>query len=578
MGWWREHAEDVRRSGKYAYLFVALSFTIVIVFSGFSNYLSRRSFEADLEGKNVPNFELLEFMSRRERALAVATLETRCTERNEIALFRVLDAKLRQELNDAYFRSLELRSRVVVTIDKILKERPEWANVVDLEDLKKKLAPTWSSFGTFEKLLRPKAPVTADEPKFQEYSEQVVTLILNESREHLARLAEYDGLRAKIEEKLGKDNAYFKNIQLLESRLDNLRTQRRENRKSLGIDTDSKTGPSTPALGDVLARYTAWKEAQLGSTSDNPVLDEIAVDLTVERVRLANVNCDRFDQFVASATDRPPFAFLGFASASFKMPLIAQTLLVTLFLGAMGALTINVLRLSKIGWWKDQEAPLWGELILSPFVGALAAFCIFLLGSTGLLLTSDVKAGQTGVTSLSAFFIGLLGFVSGLLYDEAFGRVRRFGSQLFGADDPTAITSVEDRSLAEALRAAKASYVAELVLKFGIGKRISSEAEFTLLVPSDEAMSRLTLQAWKEISEPMTRSKFETWFRRHHATKNVNKSDVAAGTVTEIVVESGDKYPLAIENDVLTVNKIKVVQAGIAWGNGVIHILQEDVA
>jgi uncharacterized surface protein with fasciclin (FAS1) repeats len=573
MGWCREHAEDVRRTGKYAFLFVALSFTIVFVFSGFSNYLSRRSFEADLEGKNAPNFELLEFMSRRERALAVATLETRCLERTEFALFRLVDAKLRQRLNDAYFRSLELRSKVFTTIDKIPKAHPEWANIVDLPDLKKSL-PSLSSLSRLEILVRPKAPMTSEDPQFRDVSEQVVRFILDESSEHFARLREYDDVPAEVEN-IGK-NVYFKNIQLLEARLDNLRAQRIQNRKTLGIDTDSKTG--TTALGDVLARYTAWKEGQLGAADDNPVLDEIAVDLTIERVRPANLNCDRFDQFVASATDRPPFAFLRFASASYKMPLIAQTLLVTLFLGAMGAFTINVLRLSKIGWWKEQEEPVWGELVLSPFVGALAAFCIFLLGSTGLLLTSDVKAGQSGVTSLSAFFIGLLGFVSGLLYDEAFGRVRRFGSQLFGADDPTAIAAVEDRSLAEALRAAKASYVAELVLKFGIGKRISSEAEFTLLVPSDEAMSRLTLQAWKEISEPMTRSKFETWFRRHHATKRVSKSDVAAGNVTELQVEAENtKYAVAIDGDDLTVKGVKVVKADIKWENGVIHILQEDV-
>ena len=54
-------------------------------------------------------------------------------------------------------------------------------------------------------------------------------------------------------------------------------------------------------------------------------------------------------------------------------------------------------------------------------LGALAAFGIFLIGSAGLLLTSDARSAQP----LSTAFIGLLGFVSGLLYDEAFGRVRR---------------------------------------------------------------------------------------------------------------------------------------------------------
>jgi hypothetical protein len=573
--WWSEQGE---RCAKYALLFVALSITIQIVFSGFSNYLSRRAFETDLEGKNAPNFEVLEFMSRRERAIAVATRETRCTERNEIALFRLLDANLRQKLNDAYFRSRELRSGVAVALNKITTEHKEWADVVDIDDLKTKIAPTGSTISTIENLLKPKPPATADDPRFREYAEAVTKFIMDETAGYLARLTEYDNLRVEAEKQLGKNNVYFRNIQLLEARLDSLRKQRVQNRESLGIAADPKAAPGAAALGDVLARYTAWKEAQLGAVGDNPVLDELAVDPnSTQSVPLWNLDCDRFERFVETAGDRSLFRSLHPAATSFTMPLIAQTLFVTLFLGAMGALTINVLRLSKIGWWREQQEPAWGELLLSPFVGALAAFCIFLLGSTGLLLTSDVKAGQSGVTSLSAFFIGLLGFVSGLLYDEAFGRVRRFGAQLFGADDPTVVASPEDRSLAEALRAAKASYVAELVLKFGIGKRIASEPEFTLLVPADEAMSRLTLQAWKEISEPITRSKFETWFRRHHATRTVNKSDVASGAATEIETEADAKYPLEIADDDLLVNKIKAVQAGVAWGNGVIHVLEEDV-
>ncbi len=574
--WLCKHGE---RAAKYALLFLALAITIQIVFNAFSNYLSRRAFETDLEGKNAPNFEVLEFMSRRERAIAVATRETRCTERNEIALFRLLDTSLRQKLNDAYYRSLELRSRIGGVLAKMEAEHKEWADVVDIADLKNRLASVTSSLSTIEGLLKPKPPATADDPRYQESAAAVLKFIMDETAGHLGRLAEYDDLRVEAEKKLGKDNVYFKNIQLLEARLDSLRVQRVRNRQSLGIDAEAKAAPGAAVLGDVLARYTAWKEAQLGGAGDNPVLDELAVDPnSTQRVPPWNLDCERFERFVETAGDRSLFRSLIPATTSFTMPLIAQTLFVTLFLGAMGALTINVLRLSKIGWWREQEEPAWGELLLSPFVGALAAFCIFLLGSTGLLLTSDVKAGQSGVTSLSAFFIGLLGFVSGLLYDEAFGRVRRFGAQLFGADDPAVIASPEDRSLAEALRAAKASYVAELVLKFGIGKRIAPEAGFTLLVPADEAMSRLTLQAWKDISEPITRSKFETWFRRHHATKTVSKGDVTAGTAAEIEMESGAKYPLEVAADVLLVNKIKVVQADIAWGNGVVHVLEEDVS
>src|SRR5258708_1425709 len=98
----------------------------------------------------------------------------------------------------------------------------------------------------------------------------------------------------------------------------------------------------------------------------------------------------------------------------------AQTLFVTMVLGALGALTLNVLRMSKVGWWSLQDDPPWGEIVVGPLLGALAAFGIFLVGSSGLLLTSD----SSGAQPLSAYFIGLLCFISGLLHDAALGRAR----------------------------------------------------------------------------------------------------------------------------------------------------------
>ena len=99
------------------------------------------------------------------------------------------------------------------------------------------------------------------------------------------------------------------------------------------------------------------------------------------------------------------------------------------FLGALGGLTVNGLRLSQLGWWRGQRDPEWGEILVCPILGALAAFAIYLVGAAGLLLTSDFRAAQTGGSALSASFIGLLGFLSGFLYDAAFGRVRRVGNR-----------------------------------------------------------------------------------------------------------------------------------------------------
>src|SRR5437879_3356952 len=87
-------------------------------------------------------------------------------------------------------------------------------------------------------------------------------------------------------------------------------------------------------------------------------------------------------------------------------------------------------------------------------------------------LGKSCRQAESGVTPLSDCFIGLLGFISGLIYDEAFGRVRRLGMQLFAERTEGPQGRPEDNSLAAALKQASASRVADLVLKYGIGTRL----------------------------------------------------------------------------------------------------------
>ena len=262
----------------------------------------------------------------------------------------------------------------------------------------------------------------------------------------------------------------------------------------------------------------------------------------------------------------------------FQQPPAAQTLAVTLFLGALGALTLNVLRMSHVGWWSAQSDPLWGEIIVSPLIGSLAAFGIFLIGSAGLLLTGD----NNGAQPLSAYFIGLLGFLSGLMYDEAFGRVRRVGTQMFaGKPDEGAINArAEDRSLAETLRGNGASLAAGLVLKYGIGTRVSLESKFTLLIPSDEAMGRLALTTWTKLNDPESDA-FEKWYNRHHAAQRITRKDVSGdGTtapISELHVDNGTCYGLALNGGHFKINNIRVLIADVIWNKGVIHILSADL-
>jgi hypothetical protein len=579
----------VGRFFKYAFLLIAPSINLKIVFDGFSYYLARRSLDAELDSKKISSLEYLGVLQKRERALVIDTLETRCTERSQLAIFRILDAQQLKALDEAYKKSLAMKDNLVYLIGQMEKET-ELADLVDLAALKAEANKPTFALALVDRALKPVDDVKRSDPQYQAAAKTIVDRLKETSRPFVDQLASHAQLRGEALKKLGKESPLFGDIDVLERRLDRLRERRKETRQKLGPDLD-----------EVLSRYAVWTEALTGGAGDNPVLDELAFQLSDEtRTRLANVDCGRFEAYFTRVIGRPlskaeelakgekvsgfwltlavaPGAIVQFYRANvnnyFNMPSVAQTLFVTLILGALGALTINVLRLSKVGWWAAQPDPAWGELALAPTLGALAAFGIFLLGSSGLLLTSDKAAG----TSLSAFFIGMLGFISGLLYDEAFGRVRRFGAQFFAGESAGVVIGPEDRSLAEALRAAKASFVADLVLKFGIGKRIADEPEFTLLVPSDDAMSRLTLQAWKEISEPTTRAMFENWFRHHHALKRVATSDVESGAVTEIEVEDASKYPLAIDQGALMIDKAKVVQADVSWRNGIIHVLAQDV-
>jgi uncharacterized surface protein with fasciclin (FAS1) repeats len=352
-------------------------------------------------------------------------------------------------------------------------------------------------------------------------------------------------------------------------------------------------------IDEVLARYAVWVNALTGGAADkNSVLDDVAYQVGSDDARLLrDARCDRFKEYYAAVngellkanltssqplswSEMPAAVYRGYSDYLlwyFKKPPAAQTLLVTLLLGALGAMTLNMLRMSKVGWWAKEPEPLWGDLIVGPLLGALAAFGIFLIGSAGLLLTSDARGAQP----LSTYFIGLLGFVSGLLYDEAFGRVRRVGSQIFAggaADADIAKARDEDRTLAEALKGASAARAASLVLKYGIGTRIGTETEFTLLVPSDEAMGELTLTKWNQLNED--RAAFDAWYNRHYADKPVSREDVKKSENNKKQLDTADKktHDLEAKDDVLTIDGIPVIVPDVKWNKGVVHVLKRDIA
>jgi uncharacterized surface protein with fasciclin (FAS1) repeats len=572
------------RFWKYVFLISCVALTLIVVFDAYSFYVARRDIDSELRSKKVSSLEYLGVLSQRRRALAITALEGRCMERFQLTMFRVFDAQ-HDQIRTAYNEMMAIKNKMVDLAEK--SER-----LIDAKDATHFIDVQGFNLAELDKHIQPLNPETANNPDYKVFKDALEKL----RKQYRDKALEYTPLLAQIEtlmahEKL-QDSKYW-NMDAIGK----LAARNQQVRKELD-DNKSKLGE----IEDVMARYGVWTGALTGGAANNPVLDEMAYEFQkADEISLKDQNCKRFEDYYAAVNDRilkwdplqnaswkkltwserlqsVPRHYGDFLLTYFNQPPAAQTLFVTMFLGALGALTLNLLRMSQVGWWSLQRDPPWGEIIVGPLLGALAAFGIFLVGSSGLLLTADSSTSQP----LSAYFIGLLGFISGLLYDEAFGRVRRIGTQLFAAKpgEDVANARAEDRSLAEILQGRNASLAAGLILKYGIGTQITRESEFTLLIPSDEAMGRLPLATWTGLNDPQ-RDLFEKWYHHHHAAKRVTKANVAGDAATpaisELHVDDNTSFALAVEGGELKVNNVRVLVADIVWNKGVVHILSEDL-
>jgi len=588
---WPGHGQSIGRFFKYSFLAIALILTTKVVFDGYSYYVARRSIDAELDSQKISSLEYLNVLRQRESALIREIWETRCTERIEIALFRVFDVLKETKLKDYYAQTMAVKDDLVVEIkENGPKFLNGWRDALDYVN-----SATFRVAEFNDKHLKKLPTVSETDQGYKDF--------VGEVRKHLNK---YNNLvvsnpdlqkLAKEAEEETKHLWRLQAVRTLEDRLKRLKAERAAMRARGGANLD-----------EILARYAVWIDALTGRSGVSELLNEMVVEASREdQAALAELNCQlkfnpaEFAKLKPAATEQttedskqPVSAAAGWTIGRigrwyneqlltyFNQPPAAQTLFVTLFMGALGGLTVNVLRLSRLGWWRGQKDPLWGEIFVSPILGALAALAIYLVGNAGMLLTSDFRAAQTGASPLSASFIGLLGFLSGFLHDAAFGRVRRVGAQLFASDtttDAAPDVSEDDRSLAEALKSANASLVAGLVLTYGIGSKLASESAFTLLVPSDHAMGQVTLATWNKMTDKSADA-FGPWYKRHHASKRVTKRDLAGPPPAPIQLELDDTSTVAltVEADELKIGATKAIVADLAWRKGVIHILQDELA
>jgi hypothetical protein len=552
---------DCSRVFKYLFLLVTLIITVMIVFEGFSYYAARRSLDAELESRRIGSLEYLQVLARKHNELLTDYFETRCRQRDRLAIYHVANAGLSRAYSDAF----GLKNKLVDYVEK------EGDGKVNIDETRKAINK-FDFVLTEERLKKDiKATNPADPQAFKDFM-----------RVPLELAVQYRQLYDEHNAILGSDRPYpdVSDIRVLEAKLARIRA-----------DQAAVTGKLKEGWEELLSRYEVWTAA-LGGERDLALDAAIAQDDQQSTARLVELDCRKaFPEARAKAvpdSKATPVSLTesgsvgpeagGFYRSAlqsyFGLPSIAQTLFVTLFLGALGALTLNVLRLSRIGWWSLQTDPYWGEVLLSPLLGALAAFGIFLLGSTGLLLTSDFNGGQSQTPALSAYFIGLLGFVSGLLYDEAFGRVRRFGVGMFAEGaQASSRASLEDMALAQLLKGLQATLAAELVMTFGLGSRLAAEKEFTLIVPSDDAIGQMKLADWRGLNSTASRQKFETWLQKHHAVARVLLGDSKRPPETPIKLDDGSELEIRKEGDAWKIGNALVAHADQVWSTGVIQVV-----
>jgi uncharacterized surface protein with fasciclin (FAS1) repeats len=575
------------RFWKYVFLISCVALTLIIVFDAYSFYVARRDIDTELRSKKekVSSLEYLGVLLQRKRGLAITALEGRCEERFQLTLFRIFDAQ-HDQVKAAYNDMMAVKEKMLVLVKK------SGALIDDAESAASFINVQRFSLEDLDKNIQPINVVTGNSSEYKAFKDELAKL----RKQYRDKVLEYAPLLAQIEGLMAHEKLQAPNYWNMEA-IQKLAQRNVQVRKELE-ETKTKLGD----IEDVMARYGVWTGALTGGAADSPVLDETAYQIGKDDdTALKDQNCDRFRDYYKAVNNRSlendplrgkswqelswqqrlqavPRYYGRFLLRYFNQPPAAQTLFVTMFLGALGALTLNLLRMSQVGWWSLQRDPPWGEIMVGPLLGALAAFGIFLVGSSGLLLTSDSSGSQP----LSAYFIGLLGFISGLLYDEAFGRVRRIGTQLFAASpgEDAANARAEDRSLAETLQGRNASLAAGLVLQYGIGTRVSLESEFTLLIPSDEAMGRLPLATWNGLNDPQ-RDLFEKWYHHHHAAKRVTKADVAGDATTPAIsalhVDDNASFAVAIEAGELKINDVRVLVADVIWNKGVVHILGAEL-
>ena len=202
-------------------------------------------------------------LQKRERAHVIDTLETRCTERSQLAIFRILDAQHLKALDEAYKTSLAMKDNLVYLLGQMEKDDKGLGQFVDLEALKAEVNKAAFSLAIVDRTLKPADDVRRSEPQYQAAAKAVVDKLKETSKPYVDQLAAQAQMRAEAQKKLGKESPLFSDVDVLERRL------RTAARAAQGNTAEARYRPRRGIVAlRCLDRSPQWRDRQSGSRRD----------------------------------------------------------------------------------------------------------------------------------------------------------------------------------------------------------------------------------------------------------------------------------------------------------------------
>lgn len=543
---------SVSRFAKHFVLITLALITMVTLFFTYATYAFRRDLEDQIatidKGQTVESI-LYDTIVLNDQLKELENI--RCAQRDAIAFFRLAAYPYRVQLNKLYVATWDARA----DLKRYLLEH----KMVDLKRLDGELSKIWS------------VPIAAEIPLLSHTTAGEKSIFAEEygkrTEEIYSKLTDtlYKVSLKEIDDKI-TDNAnyqkgeYAKRFKLLNDQLNLLASVDEEIFKVTSVDAlEARAHNLRKESDDLVKKFEKWKNlfAQKwivesvfrNEVSHDDLKKRLPADPRTNGLSLGAVDCSdseaeilryaaarlqrfadvlkldgaekkTFEVLVTRINElgayRPSKAeptskswFVEILTRYMFLPATIQALFVTILFGFLGGLTVNLLRLSYVGYWGLSPEPDWGDVVISPIAGAVAATIIYLVAAFALPAVTETRG--SAISPVSAALVGFLGFVSGFLNREAFAQVKIVGLRLLGRKDDTAVgadASALDVELAGVLRRIGATRFADLLLIHGAAEHLSKSSGLQILIPANAYFESLSAAEWFDLSSGDKRAKF----------------------------------------------------------------------